>query len=322
MEKSLYYFYSVILLLTVSILIVSFASAGLVDWFNKITGRATSQTTVVNITITNRAPNITFVTNVSIDRTINPAEYTFVNITFNFTAWDADGAINLNETTARANFTGSGLPVRQNLTCIRINTYGDPVNYANFTCIIHMWYFDPAGVWNISAAINDTSNSVAINSTFNFTYNTLTAFKMSPSTVTFAAINPGATNTTSNNDPILLNNTGNVNIAAGAIEVNATDLLGETDNTRGMYAGNITIANNTLPANAECDFTGNNNASLMLTSKFSVVNLTSLSRGNTSVNDGSTGQEQLYFCILKAGNELTAQSYSTDNKGTWTIKIA
>ncbi|MBI2631621.1 hypothetical protein HYW75_01310, partial [Candidatus Pacearchaeota archaeon] len=113
-------------------------------------------------------------------------------------------------------------------------------------------------------------------------------------------------------------------IAAGAIQVNATDLLGETDNTRGIYAGNITVANNTLPANAECDFTGNNNASLMLTSKYSVVNLTSLSRGNNSLNyaNDTSGQEQLFFCILKAGNELTAQSYSTDNKGAWTIKIA
>ncbi|MBI2631622.1 right-handed parallel beta-helix repeat-containing protein, partial [Candidatus Pacearchaeota archaeon] len=206
----------------------------------------------------NTAPNITFVTNVSIDNTYNPAEYTYVNITFNFTAWDADGATDLVNASAWGNFTGSGLPVRENLTCRQINTYGDPVNYANYTCIISMWYFDPAGTWNISVSINDTGNLMAINSTFNFTYNTLTAFKMSPTSITFNSINPGATNTTSNNDPILLNNTGNVNIAAGAIQVNATDLLGETDNTRGIYAGNITVANNTLPANAECDFTGNN----------------------------------------------------------------
>ena len=301
---------------------LSLTSASFSDWFNKITGRATSQTSVVNITIANRAPNITFVTNVSLDGTLNPAEDTFVNVTFNFTAWDANGATDLVNASAWANFTGIGETLRQNLTCRQINTFGDPVNYANYTCTIQLWYFDSAGTWNISVSINDSANLVAINSTKNFTVNTLTAFKMAPTTATFASINPGATNTTSNNDPILLNNTGNVAIAAGAIQVNATDLKGETDNTRAIYAGNITIANNTLPASAECDFTGNNNASLMLTSRYSVVNLTSMSRGNYSVNDGSTGQEQLYICILKAGNELSAQSYSTSNQGAWTIKIA
>ncbi len=49
--------------------------------------------------------------------------------------------------------------------------------------------------------------------------------------------------------------------------------------------------------------------------------MANLSRGNFTINDGNTGQEIYYFCIKLAGSDLTSQSYSTANEGSWTIKI-
>ena len=42
-----------------------------------------------------------------------------------------------------------------------------------------------------------------------------------------------------------------------------------------------------------------------------------LTKGNFSLNDGSTGQEKLYFCLRYAGTELSTQAYSTANNTEW-----
>ena len=88
-----------------------------------------------------------------------------------------------------------------------------------------------------------------------------------------------------------------------------------------MYTANISIGINT-GSNAECDnSTGANNASVMANAIFRKVQNANLSRGNNSANDDVTGQEKIYACLLQAGDEITAQSYSTANQGAWTIRI-
>jgi len=182
-----------------------------------------------------------------------------------------------------------------------------------------MWYFDINGVWNIAAEINDSSNAVGLNTTHTFTINSNTAFTATGS-LSFSSINPGAANSTPTNY-LLLNNTGNDDINTGGIDMNATDLVGESNPSYSIYANNFSISNST-GSNIEC---GGGTSVLMSKSQFAQLNSTrvntNLSRGNFTLNNGVTGQEIIYPCLRLAGSELSSQSYSTVSEGTWTVRI-
>ena len=292
------------------VLVAGFASAGMFDWFGKITGKVTQQNVNVNITVSNTAPTIAAVNSISaVNLNEGPSSTT---VTVNFRASDADGAANLNDSSAMANFTRAGESVRLNSSCANVATSGNDVNYS---CSVSMYWFDGAGTWDVAVFVKDSSNSGAMNTSTTFTVNALTGYTAAPLALTWATLTPGLANQTSNNDPLLMNNTGNQNIAAGSIQMNTTNLVGETDNSRAIYANNISVGTAT-GGNAECAGT------TMAANSFTAVTGANLTRGNFSVNDGNTGQEQLYFCLKYVGSELTAQAYSTTSQGAWSLKIA
>ncbi|MBX4196407.1 hypothetical protein KW805_02355 [Candidatus Pacearchaeota archaeon] len=295
--------------------LISPSSAKFSDWYTSITGRATSQGVAVNITVGNTAPRVTFVSAVA---SLTPVEDSVAFVLFNFTANDTDGFGNLKDTSARVNISLTGVPtVRSNFSCTKLNTFA--LTNANYTCSVQMQYFDNSGVYNISVAINDTSDAMGINQSTFFTFNQLSAFIAGPSNLTFASLSPGDVNKTSNNDPLILNNTGNKNVTLGNIHVNATDLKGETDNTKALYSGNFTVSIVT-GSSLECGISGNQSVAM---SHWAFINVTnsSLTNGNHSLADGSTGQEQLYLCLGYVGTEISSQAYSTANEGTWTTRI-
>ena len=257
----------------------------------------------VNVTLaSNSAPQIT---NVSSIADTDPLEDGIRNITFNFTARDADGAGDLNNNSVRAEFLKSGETTRINTTCTSQNIDS---NSNRYFCTIGMWYFDGNGAWTINVTINDTAGEKAENSSTTFTFNLLTAMKMGPTALTWSSLTITSTNVGSNNDPITINNTGNDVITN--ITVTAIDLAGETTITEFIYAGNFTV--NTADA---ADGTVMANASQI---QVAIANLT---RGNYSANNGVTGQEQLYFYLEALNPGISAQSYSTSVGGEWTITI-
>ncbi|GAJ19668.1 unnamed protein product, partial [marine sediment metagenome] len=89
----------------------------------------------------------------------------------------------------------------------------------------------------------------------------------------------------SNNDPIIINNTGNDKNLN--INITAYDLQGEEFTTQYIYAANFTIENKSQG----CTGTTMSNATS--------INVTSaiLERGNNSLNhnNATSGQEQLFF---------------------------
>ena len=304
-----------IFVMTTLILSVATVSAGLADWFNSITGRATSQNIVLNVTVSSSgAPQITNILqwNRTASYTFDPTEAGATYAVINFTAYSPNGYANLLDSTARLNITLSGV-TRTNTTCVRYQQAG---NYANYSCTVDLWYFDTNNDWNITASINDSSNTNAQNVSANITFRQLTAIRSGPSPVTFAAIAPGATNATSNNKPYLVNNTGNAAIVGANMKINATNLRGEANNKYAIWAGNMSVGNQT-GSNAEC---GNPNSTVMSPSVYTAIG-TVLSVGNNTLNDGTTGQRNLYTCIRLAGNELSPQAYSTANESAWTIKV-
>ncbi len=317
----------------ISILIIlftsSFVSAGFFDWFNKITGRASTTGSVdINISVgAGSAPVVILVYNTSFAGgvTLNDGPSN-TNLTINFSVRDADGATNLNTTSAFMNVTKSNEPTRANYSCSQISSSG---NDANYSCKVSLFWFDSDGVWTINASIKDMSSNFAANDTTILTINTLTGF-VGTGALSFSTLNPGATNQTPTT-AIRLNNTGNQNIFKGGISVNATSLRGETDDTKYLYSGNFSISNSSGASNPQCDIITSTAAgtAINLTSvsgeSFIKVNGTSINatlmRGNYTINNGATGQEDLYACLRLAGTELTQQAYSTLSFGPWTIKI-
>jgi len=277
---------------------------------------AASETLNATINITAGASNVApqiISTSIAgaVDLNEGPA---FTTVVVNFTVEDGDGAADLDSSTAAVNITRSGEANRLNQSCSLVESSGIQANY---TCSVSFAWFDDDGFWNISASIQDNAAEQAVNDTTTLTVNPLTAFTASPSALTFAELAIGSVNQTANNDPIILNNTGNQDIADGSIDINATHLYGETDNSKGLYSGNFSIGTST-GSNVECA------ASLMnaTSGSFAVVSGAILPRGNFTINDGSTGQEQLYACLTVVGTELSQQAYSTAQEGAWTIRIA
>jgi len=296
-----------LVLMIVILLIIPLASAGIFsDIWGKISGKATDTPVDLNLTITGSSTPTIQVHNATItDVSSGPSEGpTMTPMEINYTVYDGDGFGNINDATAQVNFSIGGYS-RANVSCE--NTGDFETYYSNYTCRIVLAWYDTPGAWTINATISDNDANRGENSSTTFTLGTTTGFTAAPSALTWTSITAGATNQESNNDPVLMNNTGNVGMD---VEVNATNLRGELDSELALWAGNFTVKN------AEgCEGTAMSAAAF--------VNVTSavFSPGNFSINDDSTGQEQIFFCLEEAGSELTAQSYSTANEGAWTIQI-
>ena len=156
----------------------------------------------------------------------------------------------------------------------------------------------------------------AINGTQTITVNSLTGFVMSPPTLNFTNLVAGSYNNTPTNH-LLLNNTGNVDIASGDVRVNTTDLVGESTGNRFLFAGNFSMSTFT-GGNIECNITAS--ASQMQNRTAVGVVSSVLSAGNYTIGDG-TAQEHIYACLRQVGTELTQQQYSTARFGPWVVSV-
>jgi hypothetical protein len=295
----------------VLLMAISSVSAGFGDWWKALTGRATDQYVTLNITV--GVPQIIYVWNQSttfINILEAPSSTSFL---INFTVYIPSGTPNLNDSTSYANISRSGETTRTSPACTRTAIWAS--NFANYSCNITAWWWDGNGTWNIGAYIQDNYTNGVSNTSVTQALDDNLGFLASPSALTWAGIAAGATNQTSNNDPLVLNNTGNVPVNVGNIQVNSTNLRGESDSSLALWAKNFTVSpNNGGTPPAECGGTAMNNKTLV------GVAIANLTKGNFTVNDG-TAQEQLYFCLKIAGAELTTQAYSTANESMWGVKI-
>jgi DNA-binding NarL/FixJ family response regulator len=225
-----------------------------------------------------------------------------VNVNFNFTVYDLIGYTDLNDSSAKANFSKIGYEQsRANLTCLRITSQSSG-NYANYTCTVEMLYFDEGGDWNISVSIEDNSKSLGINDSTIFHYNYLTAVS-NPSLLNWGILAPGEINKPVNNNPIIANNTGNVDIPV--IKINGTNLV---NGTYSIGVGNFSV--NTSDG-------GGNGALLIDGLAISVINSSLPSKNSTS-----SGERSLYFYIKQVPYGLPSKDYQTDPSFPWIIGFA
>ena len=301
----------ILVLFSIIILTTSIVSAGffgdLLDKL-KITGKLGSQDVSLNITVTSgAAPTIPRIDNQTANIIDGPNEGpnpTYIII--NFTAYDVDEFTNLDDNSANVSVGKSGETNRTNVSCSWVADYD--VYYANYTCNITMWWWDGAGDWTIYANISDLQANTATNSTETFYIGATDGIENNITSVSWGTISPGATNQAAN-EIAGLNNTGNMN---QWIEVNATDLVGETDPAFALGASNFSVNGTSCGGGVMT-----NNTYLNITD-------TQLLKGNYTKNDGS-GQEILHFCLEECNSNLEAQYYSTSTSkngyGPWVIQV-
>lgn len=290
------------------VLILPLASAGLMDF---ITGKdvANQLPTNMQAEIGNTAPQITYVADIPAQ---TPTEANSKAVIFKVTVYDHDSNIpavdDMSAGSVLAKFTKTGETTRST-TCSATGGEAAGAN-KNYTCTIDIWYWDGAGSWTVNVTASDNSAANATNDTTTLTINSLTAFTLAPSTITWGILSPGAPDQSAINDPSILNNTGNYVVSAGNIKINATDLIGFTDPSNTIGAGNFTSAI-TDPA---C--TGDQ----LSTGIFTPITGANLDKGNLSIGSG-TAQQTLYYC-LDVPSSVTKQNYTASGANAWTIKIA
>ena len=320
-----------LIFLAFSLLMISFVSAGFFsDLFGKITGYAPTGDTNVTITVSGDSPVVIVVDNSTIDGvTTTPTANGFIDIEFFVNVSDPDGVADINDSSVNATFmffdsASFTEATRSNNSCVLVADLG--AKDANFSCTIRMYYFDGNGIWNITVRADDLGGGAAqVNDSKNFTLDELKAIQISPTGITFSSVSPGETNITSNNDPTIINNTGNFNVSAGGIEITATTLIGVSVPADNISVSNFSISNvdsTGPPANESCigQTTPVNATSTSIASSF-------VGRGNNSLsnNDATSGQEQIYYCITQVPPDISSQTYSSaasDNGyGAWTITM-
>jgi hypothetical protein len=314
-DRKLFY---TVFFIVVMVMFVSFADAGIADWFNKITGRVTDFDVNASVTVTGINPIRIAVFNGTLptETVANDGNGTF---TFNMHLTDSDGTADINVSATTANFTRAGEQVRENLSCSQIGTALNSTTI-NVSCTIEMWWFDENGAWDISVSANDLGNlTPQYNTSFTFTLPQLSGLELSPTSITFTSVAPGADNTTSNNDPVTINNTGN---RETNLSINGRDLSGDTTSTVLLPIANMTASNGT-GSNLECNTRVGSIANATVLTNGTAVDIGSsnLTRGNHTIDDG-TAQEELYFCFRHIPNDVQSQTYSTTNGGAWVIALS
>jgi hypothetical protein len=287
------------------LLLIGLASAGLLaDIKNALTGHATNQPTNVTVHVAGINPVNVTVDNSTFTGGVTLTESSSATTTVYVTVCDPDGQNDINNTGTRVEFVKSGEDTRLNYSCNKenqINAY-----CANFSCLVDMWYWDGAGTWTINASAVDKGNLTTIyNESYSFTVNLLHAMVIYPSQLNWTGIYPGGVNETADNDPTVVNNTGNY---AGTLNVTGLDLYGEI-NASEIFA----VDNFTSGILDDCAGSGEyliNNTQVLVTGSDS-------NPGNLSAGAGA-GQEELYYCIPLVP-VLSSQDYTTNQSGSWTV---
>ena len=172
------------------------------------------------------------------------------------------------------------------------------------------------GTWSINVSIADSVGNVNENRTRSFALGATGSIQIAPNAINFGTLNVDTVNNSATDDPITINNTGNINVSVGNVRVKAIDLAGADTKTIGAENFTVGIATG---SNAECDFS--NGATKMVNNTAIGISAAGLARGNLSSPSIALYQEQLYFCFFKMPSYLTIQSYDTTAGGAWTIDI-
>ena len=294
----------IIILLIISLMIlIPFAFA------KKNIQLAPSQQADVSVAVTNSNPVISDLTPPSSPVSLSPGLPTI--LTAIFIAEDINGENTLNDATAQVRFT-NGAEERTSILSPNSCTPSNPIlgdNKKTYTCSVTMQYYDNDGQWTIIPSIGDTGGGSGSRTyTNSFIVNLVRDISLSPTSITFPPVSPGASNTLSLTPDIEITNRGNYETSAdGPVLITGADL-----NTNPVSANKIPAANFKagLASGGNLICTGVNEGTILGTSSVAISSL-GLARGAT----GNT--VNVKYCLTSVPSGITSTSYS----GVWTIGI-
>ena len=274
-----------------------------------------NSTEFTNFTAVNVAPVVYWVAPVHSQSITEGGIAQIINISFNVS--DVNGKEDIDNSSAQIRISLPGETDRINSSCVSSASTSATIQ---FNCTVGIWHFDGAGSWTINVSVRDKSSIYAENLSTTFELLSTTAMTMSPNTLTWPTLELGQTNRTSNNDPFIINNTGNKNINVGGVAVTAYDLQGTSVTTDFIKAQNFSIYPVNNITNAEC------NGTQMINNTAQVISVANITRGNNTINyyNGTSGQEELFVCLRFVPLGITRQSYDTSGQhsGVWSIAVS
>ena len=274
-----------------------------------------------NFTAQNVAPVITFVSSLPSQSIL---EGTYRTINFSFTAFDGNNAGDLDNASAQVRINLSGEAERLNTSCTPLAVLD--AYTINYSCSVNIWYYDGAGTWTINASVKDDINTYVENSSNFFEVLSTTAMVMNPTALTWPTLELGTTNKTANNDPFTINNTGNKDIAAGGITVTGYDLQGTSIPTDYIRAQNFSIWH--VNGSSSCSGVSclECNGTIMVNATAEPLAYANISAANNSLayQNETSGQENLFVCLMTVPAEIIRQSYNTAgiNTAPWIITVS
>ena len=261
---------------------------------------APSQPTQVRVGVGNANPTITnlqAIPNVN----LNPSPST-TDVIFTFSARDPNGANDMIDSTASAQFTNPGEPTRTG-TCSFLSSSGKE---KTFQCTTTINYFDKSGSWTATVSIQDAQSATATDSS-TFTINLLRDISINPSIINFPTVAPEQTNILSVDTTTITNN-GNFEAPPGSILATANDLIGETNPAETLPASIFKVA-----GSSTADVCGA--GSSLLPSSPTTITSSTLPRGPSGSNT-----ETLSYCLTLVP-DITSQFYSATGGNSWVIAI-
>ena len=286
-------------LVMVVILAVVLAFFVLVLVFKEDISFSPSQPTGVKINVGNAIPTIVDLQPIP-NVNLNPSPST-TSVTVTFTARDSNGASDLVDETALAEFTNAGEQTRTGTCSVQSQTQKEKT----YQCAVLMDYFDKSGGWAVNVKVNDTK-LVSATSSSTFIVNLLRDISLSSAIINFPSAAPGDFNIISTEQTVITNN-GNFEAPPGAIIVTSYDLVGEVDSIQNIPAANFKAA-----GASQADVCGQGDS--LIHSSPKPIATSSLSRGPT----GNT--ETLSYCLTSVP-DISSQTYSAIGGNAWVIAI-
>ncbi len=277
----------------------------------------------VELVISNRNPVIN-VSNASFTVTLSATGNVNVLISFNVT--DADGAGDINATTAVVNFTLGTPGFGQHYANIS-NTgaeFGTCTNnspsstFVNITCKVVLPYFaNASSVWVVNISVRDRVGGVGRNDTLTFTISTLSSLSLPYAAINFSSVNLNQQDVAANL-PIIVNNTGNDDF--DQINISAAPLVGTTITSENIavtqFYANITNA--VAGSGVRLETTAVTLRELAQSSTTSVDNAT-LMHGHTRAfaPNADKGNRSIFFWVDVPASGLSSQLYNA----TWNVTV-
>jgi hypothetical protein len=359
-----------VMILGVVIISISFVSAGFLDFIfgeddADLEGEL-PETFEASVSLQNAPPIIVTVYDVidndggAIGNSANPIAESINNVWVEFLASDPNGNADLPGGTnaiSQASTVGElgtgGVNIEVNFTspifstsdvanagsCVRLPTCpnsnagaGCPANDMEYRCTIPIQYYYEPGTnnWQVVVGVADVGAGTGVDGTKTFTYNQLTAFKISNVAFTgliWTGVDLGSTNQLPTNDPLELKNIGNVNYIAG--DITGYNLPPGGGNTGDDIPVNTFSANAAAASGTEC----NTPATADALSNGVPVGISAGGAVSLIYGDGSGGApvtigEELHFCLWEQldtlGLTFSESDYGTGETGgtPWDLSLS